>query len=78
MKATMVSVIGNDAFKQALRLLAMQRKTTMAVLVREAIDAQFGKDLEAVEKAADVLFADSGTPVNQSVHKRKQDKTHGE
>lgn len=41
-----IPVNGGPTFKAALKELAFRRRTSMAKLVRSAIEQQFGKDLE--------------------------------
>jgi predicted DNA-binding ribbon-helix-helix protein len=44
-KMTAVSIRSNDAYLAALKELARRKKTTMGDLVKEALDAKFGKEL---------------------------------
>lgn len=43
-----IPVSGNENYKKAIRKLAHQRETSMAVLVRDALDKVYGDELSAI------------------------------
>lgn len=47
-RATSVSVNANRPYLQALKELARRRKTSMARLVRAALDKEYGEELESL------------------------------
>ena len=60
----MVPVNGTRAYVNALNLVARRKQRTMSDLVREALDARYGIELEQAE----VFFAESGTQNHHSEH----------
>lgn len=56
-----IPVNGGPEFKAALKELAYQRRTSMAKLVRSALEAQFGEDLQKC-----LFFAESVASKQQS------------
>lgn len=48
MKSTNITVEGDRNFVNAMAIIARQRKTTVAALVREALNKTFKKDLDEV------------------------------
>lgn len=59
---TAVSLKADEPYMQSVRALAKQRGTTIGELVREAIDAKFGTELEPFV----IFFTQNGNPKNQS------------
>lgn len=47
MSSLTVSCIADEEFKKRLKLLAIQKNISMARLVRDALDAVYGKELAA-------------------------------
>ena len=62
MASTTVSVEGDLTYRDALAMYARQNRTTMAKVVRAALDATFGNDIAIV---ADYIRATSGTRKRQ-------------
>ena len=56
-----IPVNGGPEFKAALKELAYRRRTSMAKLVRAALEQQFGKDLDGC-----LFFAESVASKQQS------------
>lgn len=65
-----IPVAGGTNFKAALKELAYRRRTSMAKLVRSAIDQQLGKDLE------ECLFFVEGVASKQQTSNEPTDKNH--
>lgn len=63
-----IPVNGGPEFKAALKELAYRRRTSMAKLVRSALDLQFGKELEGC------LFFAEGVASKQQTSNESTDK----
>lgn len=63
LKSTSVSVAGDRAYVHILRALAARRGITLAKLTRDALDAAYGKEVEALE----LFFADSVADKQQTL-----------
>jgi uncharacterized protein with ACT and thioredoxin-like domain len=59
-----ISVVGDEELKARMRALASLNRTTMGTLVRQAIDLQYGDDLEKI-------FPNSGSLMYHTAHKTK-------
>lgn len=57
-RTTSISIQADRVYIEAMRVLAMRRETTMAALVREALDALYGKELTEIRR---LFFASGGS-----------------
>lgn len=65
-----IPVNGGPEFKAALKELAYRRRTSMAKLVRSAIDQQLGKDLQ------ECLFFAEGVASKQQTSNESSENNH--
>lgn len=62
-----IPVNGDEIFKAALKELAYRRRTSMAKLVRAALETQYGTDLQ------DCIFFAQGVALKQQTSNKKVD-----
>lgn len=58
-------VSGDDVYREQLRQLAKHHKTSLTKLIRDAIDAKYGKELSKFHTSA-IFVVSGGSSVNHS------------
>jgi len=71
-KSTTVPVRGNRTYANAVGLVARKRNMMIADLVRMALNASYGSEIEEAEK----FFADGDTQKTQTNHISTEEPTH--